>query len=312
MSDENGLFAKNPIITRTLEAKYKAYGIYIEFGKNLPKKFVIRTYSDNVLHDTVTIQSGIAENFELQYDFAEYDKIEIEFVETEPHNRIHVNYISLGSETAYKLEYDDLYSTPVGTQLDKIKNVKVARYLYSKSNVEDDLTSETLVYDGNNAIYYMTDACYGYRAIIEEAKSGQSIEIKSSGAYYVELAISGVSVGEEIKIAVKGYKYNVSTAYTVQTINNRGTDKEWQNPLISNVEHGKLVTAWLADYFASGIQYELDYRGEPAIDCGDTIGQENKYDPDLKTIVEESQITFNAGLLGGGLITRRKECVART
>lgn len=60
------------------------------------------------------------------------------------------------------------------------------------------------------------------------------------------------------------------------------------------------------------IQYELDYRGEPAIDCGDTIGQENKYDPDLKTIVEESQITFNAGLLGGGLITRRKECVART
>lgn len=154
--------------------------------------------------------------------------------------------------------------------------------------------------------------CYGYRAIIEEAKSGQSIEIKSSGAYYVELAISGVSVGEEIKIAVKGYKYNVSTAYTVQTINNRGTDKEWQNPLISNAEHGKLVTAWLADYFASGIQYELDYRGEPAIDCGDTIGQENKYDPDLKTIVEESQITFNAGLLGGGLITRRKECVART
>lgn len=312
VSDENGLFAENPIITRTLEAKYKAYGIYIEFGKNLPKKFVIRTYSDNVLHDTVTIQSGIAENFEIQYDFAEYDKIEIEFVETEPHNRIHVNYISLGSETAYKLEYDDLYSTPVGTQLDKIKNVKVARYLYSKSNVEDDLTSETLVYDGNNAIYYMTDACYGYRAIIEEAKSGQSIEIKSSGAYYVELAISGVSVGEEIKIAVKGYKYNVSTAYTVQTINNRGTDKEWQNPLISNAEHGKLVTAWLADYFASGIQYELDYRGEPAIDCGDTIGQENKYDPDLKTIVEESQITFNAGLLGGGLITRRKECVART
>lgn len=262
VSDENGLFAENPIITRTLEAKYKAYGIYIEFGKNLPKKFVIRTYSDNVLHDTVTIQSGIAENFELQYDFAEYDKIEIEFVETEPHNRIHLNYISLGSETAYKLEYDDLYSTPVGTQLDKIKNVKVARYLYSKSNVEDDLTSETLVYDGNNAIYYMTDACYGYRAIIEEAKSGQSIEIKSSGAYYVELAISGVSVGEEIKIAVKGYKYNVSTAYTVQTINNRGTDKEWQNPLISNAEHGKLVTAWLADYFASGIQYELDYRGE--------------------------------------------------
>lgn len=69
---------------------------------------------------------------------------------------------------------------------------------------------------------------------------------------------------------------------------------------------------WLADYFSSGIEYELDYRGEPAIDCGDTIGQENKYDPNLKTIVEESQITLNAGLLGGGLVTRRKNSVART
>ena len=97
----------------------------------------------------------------------------------------------------------------MGTQLDKIKNVKVARYLYSKSNVEDDLTSETLVYDGNNAIYYMTDACYGYRAIIEEAKSGQSIEIKSSGAYYVELAISGVSVGQHIMYMVDTLWYAV-------------------------------------------------------------------------------------------------------
>ena len=32
----------------------------------------------------------------------------------------------------------------------------------------------------------------------------------------------------------------------------------------------------------------------------------------LKAIVEESQITLNAGLLGGGLVTRRKNSVART
>lgn len=108
------------------------------------------------------------------------------------------------------------------------------------------------------------------------------------------------------------YKYNVSTSYSVQTVNNRGTDKEWQNPIISDAEHGKQVAIWLADYFSSGIEYELDYRGEPAIDCGDTIGQENKYDPNLKAIVEESQITLNAGLLGGGLVTRRKNSVART
>ena len=312
ISDENGLFTENPVITRTLEAKYKAYGIYIAFSNKLPKKFIIRTYADNVLSDTLTIQSGIANDFEIQYDFPEYDKMEIEFVETEPNSRIHVDYISIGSETSYRIEYDDLYSTPVGTQLDRIKNVKVARYLYSKSSIEDELATETLVYDGKNAIYYMSDACYGYTASIEEGKSGQSANIVSSGAYYVEIAVSGVAIGETVNITVKGYKYNVSTAYTVQTVNNRGTDKEWQNPIISDAEHSKQVATWLADYFSSGIEYELDYRGEPAIDCGDTIGQENKYDSNLKTIVEESQITLNAGLLGGGLVTRRKNSVART
>lgn len=303
----NTLFTDEYIFVKKVEERRERHEEKITEKDSKGKEHTrIRVYYE---WETENVESLHAKEIKFCGSTFSYNKIDLpssKYIKTIPGD------ISLGSETAYKLEYDDLYSTPVGTQLDKIKNVKVARYLYSKSNVEDDLTSETLVYDGNNAIYYMTDACYGYKAIIEEAKSGQSIEIKSSGAYYVELAISGVSVGEEIKIAVKGYKYNVSTAYTVQTINNRGTDKEWQNPLISNAEHGKLVTAWLADYFASGIQYELDYRGEPAIDCGDTIGQENKYDPDLKTIVEESQITFSAGLLGGGLITRRKECVART
>lgn len=186
-----------------LDETYKAYGIYITFGNKLPKKFIIRTYADNVLNDTLTIQSGIANDFEIQYDFPEYDKMEIEFVETEPNSRIHVDYISIGSETSYRIEYDDLYSTPVGTQLDRIKNVRVARYLYSKSSVEDELATEMLTYDGENAIYYMSDACYGYTVSIEDGKSGQLANVVSSGAYYVEIAVSGVAIGETVNITVR-------------------------------------------------------------------------------------------------------------
>ena len=132
ISKDDGTFTQNPVITRTLEAKYKSYGLFIEFGNILPKKFIIRTYADNVLNDTLVISSGIVQEFEIQYDFKEYDKMEIEFTEMPSNSRVHVNYISIGSETAYKIEYDDLYSTPIGTQLDKVKNIKVARYLYSK------------------------------------------------------------------------------------------------------------------------------------------------------------------------------------
>lgn len=312
ISDENGRFDVNPMLTRTLEAKYKAYGIMINFSGNLPKKIVIRTYADDVLNNTLTITSGIEQATEINYDFPEYDRLEIEFPETEPNSRIHIDYLSLGAETSYSLEYDDLYSTPVGTQLEKIKNVKVSRSLYSKSATKEDLTSETIAYSGENQIYYLNDPCYGYSVAISNAKSGQSAKIVSSGAYYVEVAFSGVKTGENIEVAITGYKYNVATSYYSQPVHNRGTEKEWQNPLISFGDHCQEVAKWLADYFASGIEYELDYRGEPAIDCGDVIGQENKYDPDLKTIVEQSQITFKSGLLGGGLRTRRKEYVART
>ena len=311
ISDENGKFDANPMLTRTLEAKYKAYGIMINFSGNLPKKIVIRTYADDVLNNTLTITSGIEQATEINYDFPEYDRLEIEFPETEPNSRIHIDYLSLGAETSYSLEYDDLYSTPVGTQLEKIKNVKVSRSLYSKSATKEDLTSETITYSGENQIYYLNDPCYGYSVAISNAKSGQSAKIVSSGAYYVEVAFSGVKTGENIEVAITGYKYNVATSYYSQPVHNRGTEKEWQNPLISFDDHCQEVAKWLADYFASGIEYELDYRGEPAIDCGDVIGQENKYDPNLKTIVEQSQITFKSGVLGGGLRTRRKEYVAR-
>lgn len=312
ISDENGRFDVNPMLTRTLEAKYKAYGIMINFSVNLPKKIVIRTYADDVLNNTLTITSGIEQATEINYDFPEYNRLEIEFPETEPNSRIHIDYLSLGAETSYSLEYDDLYSTPVGTQLEKIKNVKVSRSLYSKSATKEDLTSETITYSGENQIYYLNDPCYGYSVAISNAKSGQSAKIVSSGAYYVEVAFSGVKAGENIEVAITGYKYNVATSYYSQPVHNRGTEKEWRNPLISFNDHCQEVAKWLADYFASGIEYELDYRGEPAIDCGDVIGQENKYDPDLKTIVEQSQITFKSGVLGGGLRTRRKEYVART
>ena len=311
ISKDDGTFTQNPVITRTLEAKYKSYGLFIEFGNILPKKFIIRTYADNVLNDTLVISSGIVQEFEIQYDFKEYDKMEIEFTEMPSNSRLHVNYISIGSETAYKIEYDDLYSTPIGTQLDKVKNIKVARYLYSKGNTLDELVSETFTYDGNSSIYYVSEPSYGYVASIQNGKSGQSASIVSSGAYYVEIDLSGVSVGAEVSISVRGYKYNISTAYTVQSVNNRGNDKEWNNPLISDLEHSRELAEWVGDYYSSGIEYELDYRGEPAIDCGDTIRQENKYDSSLQAVVEESQISYDAGALSGGLRTRRKGNVER-
>ena len=310
ISGSDGLFTENPIITRTLEAKYKCFGLRIFFTGNLPKKFIIRTYADGTLNDTVEITSNIAKNYELSYSFQEFDRMEIEFVETEvPNNRIQIDYISFGAETNYIVEYDDQYTTPTGLQLEKIKQLKTSRKIYTKSSTQEELANDKVVYTGENVLYYFSDACYGYAVSLEDEASG-SASVVSSGAYYVEIAFSGVTVDTEVRFSITGYKYNVSTAYYSVDINNRGSDKQWDNPLISDEEHCKDVCQWLADYYASGVEYQLDYRGDPALDTGDTIFQENKYVDDLKVVIEEIQQSFN-GAIRGALRTRRKERVDR-
>lgn len=309
ISDDLGKFQEPPIITRNLEAKYKCFGIKISFARNLPKKFLIRTFSDGILNDTITIKNDIVQEYELPYEFKEFDKIELEFLETSiPNNRVQINSIEFGAETDYRIVYDDLYSTPTGIQLEKVKNLKCARNIYSLSNTEEELMNDEIVYRGDNLVYFFSEACYGYSAGIVEGAG--SVSIIASGAYYIELQIKEADIDSKVKVSVKGYKYNISQSLYSVSINNRGNDSEWSNPLISDFEHCKEVSEWISDYLASCIEYELDFRGDPAIDCGDTIFQENKYDDNLKVIVEEQQISFN-GAIKGALRTRRKERVDR-
>lgn len=312
ISGENGLFEENPIITRTLEAKYKCFGIKIDFSENLPKKFLIRTYSDDVLNEVITIDKDITYEFELYYEFKEFNKIQIEFIETEvPNNRIKIDYISFGAETNYRVEYDDLYSTPIGTQLEMVKNIKVNRHLYAvSSGADEELANDEVIYEGENLIYNLNEACYGYTVSIIEGSSNQKVSIVDSGAYFVELHFSGVAENSSVKFSLKGRKYNLSTSSYTAMADKRGIDKEWDNPLISDCEHCRKVAEWLAIYYKSRVAYDLDYRGDPAIDVGDTIYQDNKYNDELKVIVEESHLSFNGGVTGT-LMTRRKEYVDR-
>ena len=304
ISGNDCTFSENPIITIKLQSNYTCYGINIRFSSALPAEMIMRVYSGENILDTLQINEIESYEFEITHDFTEFDKMEIEFVKTEnPNNRIHLDYIEFGSESGYTIEYDDLYSDPLGTQVEKMKNLNVSRQVYSAGTEDEELTSSTLIFDGETYIAYFSEPCYGYSAKITEGNG--TATIVSSGVYFVEVGFENVVDGTQIKFTVTGRKYNVSESIYSVSINNRGTDTTWDNPLISDQTHCEDVALWLADYYALGIEYELDFRGEPALDCGDTIYQENKYVDDLETIVEEHQLTFDGGI-SGALRTIRK------
>ena len=58
----------------------------------------------------------------------------------------------------------------------------------------------------------------------------------------------------------------------------------------------KEVAEWIGDYFKDDVEYDISYRGEPAIDCDDYIYMENKYvDNNLIRITEET-INTSSGM----------------
>lgn len=51
--------------------------------------------------------------------------------------------------------------------------------------------------------------------------------------------------------------------------NNSGEVKSWDNPLISNVEHAKVIEEWLAEHFLGLVEYNISWRGDPRVDAND-------------------------------------------
>lgn len=309
ISDADGKFTSNPIITRSLEASFKTYGIQLNFGGSLPSGYIIRTYLLDVIVEKITINSDIVENYVYNYDFEEFDKISIEFVGTKnPYNRITLNSFIFGDLTDYKLNYADMLETPKAIQLEKVKTLYVARNIYTKlSTIEEFVNEDVDVYLTDlYRIFYFVSPVYGIACRLVNAVAGQGVTISESGAYYVKVRFTGITVNSTVRLVVEGYKYNISTLKLSNTLNNRGIAKEWNNPLIDSQGHAEDVLEWLGNYFTSDREYELSYRGEPAIDITDIIYQENNYDNSMKVVVEESTITNSGGALSGTLKTRKR------
>lgn len=210
-------------------------------------------------------------------------------------------------DTGYRVEYDDLFKMPVGTQIEKIKNLKVSRTMLSRSTNLEVLVTDTVYYEGGNLIYYFDSPCYVHTIDVDK---NVSVNIVDSGSYFIEFNVEGLEPNFTMNISINGYWYNSSTAYQSVLINETGNDKEWNNPLISDADHAKNVSEWLAGYFASDVEYDIDFRGDPVIDVGDTITQDNKYNENLEVVIEEIQLKFEQSI-SSSLKTRRKKNVVR-
>ena len=267
-----------PEIIIELEASYTAFGLSINFRNTAPQAFHITTYHDDVVLDVVQVK-----NPELIYytdkTFIDFDKIVITFDKGYPNSRVFVDNILVGDNTDYDLARDrDLITAPVATRRKKVQRISIAYMTYRQTISKVTIASEKIVVSKNNYEYIVTFKKPATRLSI--ALSGASSTIKAtiidSGVYYAKIRFTGITATANFTYTISGYLYETETYNYNADYNRNGEVITWSNPLVSTREHAQILEEWLAEYYLGDVEYEIDWKGDPAVDANDLFHLETK------------------------------------
>ena len=173
-------------------------------------------------------------------------------------------------------------------------------YSYQNGTQEDNLVGEEVeVTAGDVQTFFIGEPSYGFRAALEDTEGGVTIE--DWGNYYITVRFS---VTGKYRLEIYGYRYKIVERYAVKALNNRGKTIKWENPMMSDMGMANDLAEWLGDYYASGIEYEYDTRGNPEIDVNDIVYQENEFHSNMKVNIYRHTVNFNQSF--SGKVTARR------
>lgn len=304
ISDEQGNFLVNPVLTLSMNAVRSYYVMDISFGNCLPESFIIRTYKKNVLVNEFPVTSNeIEKNMSISRNFLDFDVAKIEFTKTkEPFNRIVVNYLKMNNVTGFTMTRRDMTSSPKAVKQELVKDVVVPYYSYQQNDESKNLVVEDVdVTEGQVSTYYMQDPAYGYSAKLDD--QSDLVEIIDKSNYYVTLKFKTTG---SYKLVIVGYEYKIVERYISKTLNPRGKTIRWENPLLDDAAMASDLANWLSDYYSTGIEYEYNTRGNPEIDATDIIYQENDFYPNMKVNIYQTTLMFKESF-SGRVTARRME-----
>lgn len=278
------------------------YGARFTFGQSLPSAFIIRTYNNGELVNTVEVgENEISKVTVVHTELDDFDTMVVEFTKTaEPQNRIVLNNFSFGDVTEFTMTRNDMTSSPKAIKQELVKEVIVPAYSYQNGVQEESLISEEVtVAVGDITTFFVGEPSYNYRAVVDEDASG--VTILEWGNYYIKVQFN---VAGTYRLEIFGYRYKIVEQYAVKSLNNRGRTIKWENPLMSDIAMATDLAEWLGDYYASGIEYEYNTRGNPELDVNDIVYQENEFHDGMKVTIYRQTLNFNQSF--SGKVTARR------
>lgn len=250
--------------------------------------FGATVYGSDVIHPTsneVTIQTGNAE---------ECSRIEVHIHGTMPLERTRVSHVYF-RDTDFTLTLDDVIeNTEVTSKLEKLRNVTVAEYSYVTSPnptkhydqiIENDIHVEIPL--SNNVSVYVNGQLY------DPDESSLTVEI-----YGQAVDITGVT--NPVEIAIWGDPITETSVIHTYPVNATGDDDTEENPLITDPTMADALADHVKTYLSLRNTYDREYRGNPELEVGDTIGLETMFSDSINGIVLVDALSF-AGSWKGNL-----------
>lgn len=306
--DTSGYWDKGvPQITIYLSAGFVSYGFKIAFKNVKPEEFTVTTFYENVQAETLSI-NPTSLVYETHRRFELFDRMEILFTKGHPNSRIFVDTIRIGDVTNYTItRTKDLSGYPTAVRQDKLKSMKIIRNIYSNIQKENkELLTEdiTITPQENEHTVYFREPSYNLSAMIENNEN-ISAQIVESSSYFAKIHFSDITSETTVRLIISGKEYVVDENIYSKSYYQRGIDVEWNNPLVSSVQHAKDLEEWLSSYYLGEVEYQFDWRGDPRVDANDLFYLELKDGRKTTIRAYENNLSFANGGSWSGRIKSR-------
>ena len=116
-------------------------------------------------------------------------------------------------------------------------------------------------------------------------------------------------------VKVKIYTYEVEDGeirlvdddvWHTEVLGTEGVEKVVENSLISSQAQAELIARWIGDYYSKQKTYDIDWRGDPALQASDYIEMSNQFSDSIVAKIEQNSLSFN-GAFRGRLNARQAE-----
>lgn len=216
-------------------------------------------------------------------------------------------------------EYSYIKSNAKPKILEMIKNVTVPISTLSKdvATSETNIATQEILYnrvDWNTNRYRtvsFSNPSYDIKVLVNEVDVTNQLGFMGSYAVAIPLPTVPSDKGDLepviCNVSIIGKNFIRSSSKVMLNINEKGLDKQNNNPLIDNTERAKEVALWVGIYYKSDKQYSFSWLGDPSIEINDIVRAYSPFVQDLKVRIISNEVTFDRGRFTSKVIARREQ-----